>query len=48
MELGAQTMLIEPCPECIQGKHINCDGTSWDQASDGPAPCPCYLNEHRA
>lgn len=31
----------EPCPECAQGKHGNCDGTTWDNLLDEPAPCPC-------
>lgn len=37
---------VDPCPECIQDKHRNCDGTSWDVAQDQPAPCPCYTNDH--
>lgn len=29
------------CPECQQGKHGNCDGTTWDNYDDAAAPCPC-------
>lgn len=32
---------IEPCPECVAGKHGNCDGNAWDPAADDVAPCPC-------
>lgn len=32
---------IEPCPECKAGKHGNCDGLTWDVASDEEALCPC-------
>lgn len=31
----------QPCPECMQGKHQNCDGGTWDEVHDEPAPCPC-------
>lgn len=37
---------IEPCPECAQGKHPNCDGSSWDEDADAPAECPCYARNH--
>lgn len=37
-----------PCPECVQGKHGNCDGTAWDRATDQPAPCPCAGRAHTA
>ena len=36
----------EPCPECAQGKHGNCDGTTWDNELDEPAPCPCEAAGH--
>lgn len=29
------------CPECRDGKHINCDGTAWCDVIDFPAPCEC-------
>lgn len=29
------------CPECVAGKHGNCDGTTWDEAADAPGSCPC-------
>jgi hypothetical protein len=35
-----------PCPECQQGKHGNCDGTSWDDLLDQPCPCPCEEAGH--
>lgn len=43
-----QNILIgpEPCPECAQGKHGNCDGTAWDDESDGEAVCPCQEAGH--
>lgn len=28
-------------PECVQGKHPNCDGTAWDEATDQPTDCLC-------
>lgn len=40
-------MTAPPCPECVQGKHGNCDGTSWDVDTDESAPCPCPHPEHR-
>lgn len=36
----------EPCPECQVGKHINCDGTSWDFRYDEYVVCPCYEAAH--
>lgn len=37
---------IEPCPECGQGKHDNCDGTSWDVLADEETVCPCADADH--
>lgn len=34
------------CPECLQGKHGNCDGTTWDEVTDAPALCPCDDRSH--
>jgi hypothetical protein len=34
------------CPECYQGKHVNCDGLSWDFAIDEYVVCPCYRVDH--
>jgi hypothetical protein len=34
------------CPECVQGKHGNCDGTTWDAEADVPATCPCAQAGH--
>lgn len=33
------------CPECRQGKHGNCDGTTWDTERDEEADCPCLHRE---
>lgn len=38
---------LDPCPECHAGKCGNCDGTTWDTATDAPCPCPCELAGHR-
>lgn len=35
-----------PCPECVAGKHGNCDGTTWDQESDMYGACPCFDQGH--
>jgi 8-oxo-dGTP diphosphatase len=35
------------CPECVQGKHWNCDGTAWDLENDMPGPCGCTDWSHR-
>jgi hypothetical protein len=37
---------VEACPECQQGKHGNCDGTSWDDLRDEPTDCPCARRDH--
>lgn len=37
---------IDPCPECLQGKHGNCDGTTWDIVADEPTACPCATRGH--
>lgn len=37
---------IEVCPECEQGKHGNCDGTTWDTLRDEPTDCPCGARDH--
>lgn len=48
----AAALLPEPprpqaCPECLQGKHDNCDGSTWDSALDQPGLCPCYKAGHQ-
>lgn len=35
-----------PCPECAQGKHVNCDGSTWDPDNDAPAVCACAIGGH--
>lgn len=37
---------LQPCRECRDGKHPNCDGETWDVELDEPAPCPCAANGH--
>jgi hypothetical protein len=39
---------LEACPECQQGKHDNCDGTTWDDWRDTYAECPCAGRGHDA
>ena len=34
------------CPDCEQGKHANCDNTSWDNATDSLVACPCDQRGH--
>ena len=29
------------CPECRNGKHVNCTGQAWDDAADAPVLCGC-------
>jgi hypothetical protein len=29
------------CPECVAGKHLNCDGTALDEAHDEITACRC-------
>jgi hypothetical protein len=31
------------CPECIAGKHSNCDGTALDERTDFIVTCGCPL-----
>lgn len=33
------------CPECVQGKHVNCDGIAWDADIDEPTDCACIQCE---
>jgi len=43
---GASPDRPRSCRECREGKHANCDGTTWDEALDGYAPCPCAASGH--
>jgi len=36
----------EPCPECAAGKHGNCDGSTWNNATDDFDVCPCWAAGH--
>ena len=44
-EMSEQT---PPCPDCAQGKHLICDGTSWNPQRDEPDGCPCAEKGHEA
>lgn len=33
------------CPECLAGKHQNCDGTTWDFDRDEITLCACDQRE---
>lgn len=46
----ATVKLLDPCPECAQGKHRNCLGQTWDpDADEVVSPCPCAeANGHEA
>lgn len=46
MESSDDSSEVDDCPECVQGKHDNCDGVTWDQETDTYADCPCYLDGH--
>lgn len=37
---------IPTCPDCVQGKHSNCNGLSWNNTEDHLTSCPCYDNNH--
>jgi hypothetical protein len=34
------------CPECAQGKHVNCDGVAWNTKIDAPDQCACEAAGH--
>ena len=38
---------IRDCPECEQGKHVNCDTTAWDPNNDEVTVCPCHMRGHK-
>lgn len=33
-------------PECVTGKHENCDGSTWDAQRDAEAPDSCVCTCH--
>lgn len=37
---------ISICPECVQGKHQNCDRTAWNNTKDEETKCPCTDESH--
>lgn len=34
------------CPECLAGKHVNCDGLAWDPVADDTTTCGCTEETH--
>lgn len=32
------------CPECVNGKHTNCDGSAWNDEEDCLTSCQCPVN----
>ena len=38
--------VIAVCPECRDGKHINCDGRAWHPVTDQIVPCTCEARGH--
>ena len=36
---------VRPCPECAQGKHLNCTEQMLDE-DDEWVPCPCFEAGH--
>jgi hypothetical protein len=37
--------MSDACPECLAGKHQNCDGTAWDRERDEITTCKCDQRE---
>jgi hypothetical protein len=37
---------LSACPECLAGKHGNCDGRTWDDEADAYTDCPCAKRGH--
>jgi hypothetical protein len=33
------------CPECVAGKHRNCNGDAWDEVNDRVTTCDCDERE---
>lgn len=45
--LAEKTFPADPvCPECLQGKHGNCDGTALDEEHDEITLCACNEAGH--
>lgn len=34
------------CPECLQGKHDNCDSSAWNMEADDLDVCACWKEGH--
>ena len=43
---GGQIHLVNVCPECRAGKHVNCNGQAWDDLTDKPTECACPDASH--
>jgi hypothetical protein len=41
-----KTIKVDDCPECVQGKHVNCDHTTWSTILDSLVGCPCAVRGH--
>lgn len=44
--MSADIVADTDCIECTQGKHVACTGGSWDQTTDAPGACPCWVGGH--
>lgn len=44
--LSVDAIAVADCPECVQGKHLNCDATTWSERLDRAVPCPCHIRDH--
>lgn len=44
---GSQ-MALDPCPECVQGKHPNCAHQTLAPDGETLVPCPCEVAGHEA
>ena len=47
LDTVAEPVGLRSCPECISGKHVNCQGDTWDEGLDALATCPCSARGHR-
>lgn len=44
---GVALRLPLQCPECLNGKHPNCDGVAYDDILDDTTPCECSCLDSR-
>jgi hypothetical protein len=45
-KLAAALHPLPVCPECLAGKHGNCDGSAWNDAADDLDRCHCPNAAH--